>query len=292
MARMLVLERLVAELVLVDVEDVDERLGGEQGQLAQRLEVEPRGEEGRAGSRTFCASSAAARTTARSFLIRASFSSRGIAFSRVCRSARISSVLMVSMSSAGSMRPSTWTTSWSLNARMTWQIASDSRMLARNLLPRPWPSEAPLTMPAMSTKDDGRRQELLRAEDLREHVQPRVGHAHHADVGLDRRERVVRREHVVLGQRVEQGGLADVGQADDPDGEAHGRASLGGSHRTPLRGPSQPETDRATSKPRQNRARSALSRSRRPGHKLFILRNGCRIVLKQSDQPAGQGART
>ncbi len=36
---------------------------------------------------------------------------------------------------------------------MTWQIASDSRMLARNLLPSPWPSLAPRTMPAMSTKD-------------------------------------------------------------------------------------------------------------------------------------------
>ena len=36
---------------------------------------------------------------------------------------------------------------------MTWQIASASRMLARNLLPSPSPSLAPLTMPAMSTND-------------------------------------------------------------------------------------------------------------------------------------------
>ncbi len=36
---------------------------------------------------------------------------------------------------------------------MTWQIASASRMWARNLLPSPSPSEAPRTMPAMSTKD-------------------------------------------------------------------------------------------------------------------------------------------
>ena len=35
---------------------------------------------------------------------------------------------------------------------MTWQIASLSRMFARNLLPSPAPSLAPLTMPAMSTK--------------------------------------------------------------------------------------------------------------------------------------------
>ena len=70
----------------------------------------------------------------------------------VWRSARISSVLIVSMSSFGETLPSTWTTFSSLKARMTWQIASDSRMFARNLLPRPSPSLAPRTMPAMSTK--------------------------------------------------------------------------------------------------------------------------------------------
>ncbi|CAB4907689.1 unannotated protein [freshwater metagenome] len=36
---------------------------------------------------------------------------------------------------------------------MTWQIASLSRIFAKNLLPRPAPSEAPLTMPAISTKE-------------------------------------------------------------------------------------------------------------------------------------------
>jgi hypothetical protein len=88
-----------------------------------------------------------------SFRVRASFSKRESAFSSVCRSARMSSVLMVAMSEDGSMRPSTCTTSGSSNTRMTWQIALASRMFARNLLPRPAPSEAPLTMPAMSTKD-------------------------------------------------------------------------------------------------------------------------------------------
>ena len=61
-------------------------------------------------------------------------------------------MLMVSMSSAGSIRPSTWITSGSVNTRTTWQMASLSRMAARNLLPSPSPSEAPFTMPAMSTK--------------------------------------------------------------------------------------------------------------------------------------------
>ena len=62
-------------------------------------------------------------------------------------------MLIVSMSDVGSTRPSTCTTSSSENTRTTWQIASASRMLARNLLPSPAPSLAPLTMPAMSTND-------------------------------------------------------------------------------------------------------------------------------------------
>ncbi len=97
------------------------------------------------------ASLAAATTGPSSFLPLASFSSRGMAFSTVCRSARISSVWMVEMSLAGLTSPSTWVTSSSRKTRVTWQIAADSRMCARNLLPRPSPSDAPRTMPAMST---------------------------------------------------------------------------------------------------------------------------------------------
>ena len=62
-------------------------------------------------------------------------------------------MLTISMSASGSTRPSTCTTSSSENTRTTWQIASASRMLARNLLPRPAPSLAPFTIPAMSTND-------------------------------------------------------------------------------------------------------------------------------------------
>ena len=62
-------------------------------------------------------------------------------------------MLTVSTSASGSTRPSTWMTSSSSNTRTTWQIASASRMLARNLLPSPAPSLAPFTMPAMSTKE-------------------------------------------------------------------------------------------------------------------------------------------
>ncbi len=55
------------------------------------------------------------------------------------------------MSLAGLTSPSTCVTSSSRKTRVTWQIAADSRMWERNLLPRPSPSDAPRTMPAMST---------------------------------------------------------------------------------------------------------------------------------------------
>ncbi len=51
--------------------------------------------------------------------------------------------------------------------------------------------------------------------------EPGIRDADDADVGLDRGERVVRGQRPGPRQRVEQGGLADVGQADDSDGQAH-----------------------------------------------------------------------
>src|ERR1700684_1972507 len=48
-----------------------------------------------------------------------------------------------------------------------------------------------------------------------------VADADDAAVGLDGGERVVRGQRPRLGQRVEQGGLADVGQTDDSDRQAH-----------------------------------------------------------------------
>ena len=57
---------------------------------------------------------------------------------------------MISMSAAGETRPSGWMTLSSLWQRTTCSSASVSRMLARNLLPSPSPSCAPLTSPAMS----------------------------------------------------------------------------------------------------------------------------------------------
>ena len=59
---------------------------------------------------------------------------------------------MISRSSIGSTRPSTWVTSVSMKQRATKATASQSRMVARNWLPSPSPFEAPRTSPATSTK--------------------------------------------------------------------------------------------------------------------------------------------
>ena len=68
--------------------------------------------------------------------------------STVSKSASASSSSTMRKCSSGSSGPMT---SGSLNARNTYTIASTSRMLARNLLPRPSPLLAPSTKPPMST---------------------------------------------------------------------------------------------------------------------------------------------
>ena len=70
--------------------------------------------------------------------------------------------------------------------------------------------------------------------DLGDPVEPRVGHRDPADIGLDRAERIIgglRRRR--LGQRVEQGGLADIRQPDDSATKTHLKScELGGAGRT------------------------------------------------------------
>src|SRR6185503_904184 len=62
---------------------------------------------------------------------------------------------------------------------------------------------------------DHRRHHLLRLLDRRDRIEAPVGHRHDADVRLDGAERIVLGGDARLGERVEQGGLADVRQADD-----------------------------------------------------------------------------
>ena len=68
---------------------------------------------------------------------------------------------------------------------------------------------------------DGGRHDLFGMHELGKHWQTVVWQRHDAGVRLDGGERIVLRQHVVAGQCVEHGGLADVGQSDDSDSKRH-----------------------------------------------------------------------
>jgi hypothetical protein len=87
-------------------------------------------------------------------------------------------------------------------------------MWLRNWLPR-------LEAGDVDELDDG-RDDALGLDDLRQLLQPRVRQLDDADVGLDGAEGIVLGGDAGLRQGIEQGGLADVGQADDAAFEAHG----------------------------------------------------------------------
>ncbi|MNC10884.1 hypothetical protein D3C75_585650 [compost metagenome] len=72
----------------------------------------------------------------------------------------------------------------------------------------------------------GGRQDAVWLDDFSQGIQARIGHRHDAAVRLDGAEGEVLRRDARLGQGVEQGGLADVGQADDAAIETHGYSPL------------------------------------------------------------------
>ena len=69
---------------------------------------------------------------------------------------------------------------------------------------------------------DRRGHDARRMVDRRQRVEARVGHRHHAHVGLDGGEGVVGGQTALVGQSGEQRGLAHVGHADDTDRKGHG----------------------------------------------------------------------
>ena len=155
------------------------------------------------------------------------FCAAGTRFSRLSRSDSISSVSTVSASDTGSILLSTcWMSSFS-KQRSTWTIASTSRMLPRNWLPRPFALGSAAHQAGDIDKAQLGRDDLLAAGNPRQLIEPGIGHADIADVRLDRAERIVRRlRRLRLGQRIEQGGLADIGQSDDTAFETHRRQSV------------------------------------------------------------------
>src|SRR5258708_3496476 len=95
-------------------------------------------------------------------------------------------------------------------------MASVSRMVARNWLPRPSPLLAPATRPAMSTNSMAAGTTTFGLGDFLEHIGPLVRHDDHADIGVDGAEGVVGRLRLPgAGEGVEEGGFAHIGQSDD-----------------------------------------------------------------------------
>ena len=122
------------------------------------------------------------------------------------RSARHSSVLIVSMSRIGSMEPSTWVMFESSKQRTTSAMASVSRMWLRNLLPRPSPLEAP-------AHDSGNC--FFRFVHVGQDLDAFIRDFYDTDIRFNRAEGIVCRFCAGLGNRVEQCALTDIRQADD-----------------------------------------------------------------------------
>ena len=221
------------ELVLADVDDGQHRPVGEQEVRRQRLAV--LGREAGAVERAALATARRRRPAARRARRRASCRAwPGAApgcsrFSTVSRSASASSISTTRRCSIGSRGP---VTSSSSNARSTNTIASTSRMLARNLLPRPSPLLAPSTRPPMSTTCTAAWTTLFDFRHRGQPVEALVGHLGDADVRVLGGERVRRGERAAAGEGVVQRALARVGEADQAEAfhaavEATGRRGYG-----------------------------------------------------------------
>ena len=85
----------------------------------------------------------------------------------------------------------------------------------QELVAKPFTLRRALHQPGDVDELHGRRQRALGLHDLGQLRQTGVGHFHHADVGVDRAEGIVRRFSLGRGQGVEKRRFADVGEADD-----------------------------------------------------------------------------
>ena len=94
-------------------------------------------------------------------------------------------------------------------------MASTSRMLARNLFPRPSPLEAPLTRPAMSTNSMTAGVIFSGSYIFASASSRVVRHGNDADVWLDGAEGVVGRLRAGVGDCIKKCALADVRQTHD-----------------------------------------------------------------------------
>ena len=129
--------------------------------------------------------------------------------------------MTVSMSRSGDTSPSTWLTSGSVNDPDHLADRVGLADVAEELVAQPLALRGAADQPGDVDEPHGGRDDPRRVVQLGQLGEPRVGHPDDAHVRLDGRERVVGSQRARPGQRVEQGGLADVGQPDDADRQTH-----------------------------------------------------------------------
>ena len=94
--------------------------------------------------------------------------------------------------------------------------------VAEELVAQPFALRGAADQPGDIDERELGRDDLGRAGDRRQLVEPRVGYRDLPDIGLDGAEGIIGRlRRLRLGERIEEGRLADIGQADDAAFEAH-----------------------------------------------------------------------
>ena len=135
-------------------------------------------------------------------------------FSRLSRSASINSVSTVSASPIGI------DAAFDMGDVVILETAQHMRHrvhfadIGQELVAQPFALGRAAHQPGNVDEGDAGGNDLGRTGDLGQRVQPRIGHRHIADIGLDGAEGIIGRlRRRRLGEGVEQGGLADIGQA-------------------------------------------------------------------------------
>ena len=87
--------------------------------------------------------------------------------------------------------------------------------IGQELVAQPFPFRGALYQAGDVREFKGGIDDLFRMEQFHQIVHSLIRHFHHADIRGDGRERIVLRQHLAVGDGVEQGGLADVRQSDN-----------------------------------------------------------------------------
>ncbi len=104
--------------------------------------------------------------------------------------------------------------------------------MAEELVAEPFARARAFHQPRDVHELDRGRDDLLRAGQLREHFEPRIGHGHDPEIRVDRAKRVVRRLRFSrAGDGVEERGFPDVRQSDDSSAQ-HKAPTLRREHAT------------------------------------------------------------